>query len=71
MPEVTVRKRVGKRSGGWKYKVRRWYYRNRPQVAVTAAFAVVVLISIIVVHLLIPNLGASEPGSMPAVTTTQ
>ena len=47
MPEVTVRKRVGKRSGGWKYKVRRWYYRNRPQVAVTAAFA----------------LGAGRPGA--------
>lgn len=71
MPEVTVRKRVGKRSGGWKYKVRRWYYRHRPQVAVAAAFAVVVLISIIVVHALIPNLGTSEPTSTSASAPPQ
>lgn len=71
MPEVTVRKRVGKRSGGWKYKVRRWYYRNRPQVAVTAAFAVVVLLSIIVIHALVPNLGTSEPSSTSAAAPPQ
>ena len=71
MPEVTVRKRVGKRSGGWKYKTQRWYYRHRPQVAVAAAFAVVVLISIIVVHLLIPNLGTSEPAANPSAAAPQ
>ena len=46
MPEVTVRRRVGKRSGDWKYRLNRWFYRNRPRIAVVVAFIVAALIGL-------------------------
>jgi hypothetical protein len=52
MPEVMVRKRLGRRSGDWKFRLNRWFYRNRPQIAVIAAFAVACLI----------GLAAASPG---------
>ncbi|MFC3069368.1 hypothetical protein [Phenylobacterium soli] len=47
MPEVTVRKRLGRRSGDLKYRLNRWFYRNRPKVAVTAAFVAACLAGLI------------------------
>lgn len=38
MPEVTVRKRVARRSGGVGFRLQRWRYRHRPQLAVAVAF---------------------------------
>lgn len=37
MPEVTVRKRVGRRSGGIRYRFRRWLYYRRATLAVGVA----------------------------------
>ena len=46
MPEVMVRKRLGRRSGDWKFRLNRWFYRNRPKIAVIAAFAVACVIGL-------------------------
>lgn len=46
MPEVVVRKRVRKRTGGFRYRLSRWFYLNRPRVAVAAAFAIVCLLAV-------------------------
>ena len=59
MPEVVVRKRVGRRSGDWKYRVNRWYYRNRPKIAVMAAFAVACLLGLVAASMGLQNLGGS------------
>lgn len=37
MPEVTVRKRLGRRSGSVQFRVRRWLYYRRTTVAVAIA----------------------------------
>lgn len=46
MPEVVTRKRLGRRTGGFRFKVSRWIYRNRPRVAVVVAFFIFVFIGI-------------------------
>ena len=46
VPEVVTRKRVGRRSGGLRFKLNRWFYRNRPAVAVGVAFIIFVLVGI-------------------------
>ena len=38
MPEVRARRRTAKRSGSARFRLNRWYYRHRPQVAVAVAF---------------------------------
>lgn len=44
MPEVTVRKRLGRRSGGLRYRVRRWVFHRRTTIALSlAAFIAVTL----------------------------
>jgi hypothetical protein len=50
MPEVIVRKRLAKRSGGLKYRINRWFYRHRPTVAVVAAFVLASLVAIVAIH---------------------
>jgi hypothetical protein len=46
LPEVTVRKRVGRRSGSWRYRLSRWSYRYRPQIAVGVAFGLMVVVAV-------------------------
>ena len=43
MPEVTVRKRTGRRSGGVRYRVRRWLYYRRAHLAVGLAGLITVI----------------------------
>jgi hypothetical protein len=57
MPEVVVRKRLGRRSGDWKFRLNRWFYRNRPRIAVIAAFAVACLIGLAAASLGVEKLG--------------
>lgn len=70
MPEVVVRKRLGRRSGDWKYRVNRWYYRNRPKIAVVVAFSVACLLSLIAASIGLKGLNAgqseAEAASVPA-----
>lgn len=68
MPEITVRKRVGKRSGDLKYKSRRWFYRHRPQVAVAVAFLIFVVGGYFIAAATLPNLGNPEPQSTGSTT---
>lgn len=49
MPEVIVKKRLGRRTGDWRFQLRRWFYRNRPQVAVVVAFVAACLFGLAVV----------------------
>lgn len=58
MPEVVVRKRLGRRSGDWKYHVNRWYYRNRPKIAVMAAFAVACVLGLVAASMGITSLSS-------------
>lgn len=44
MPQVIVRRRLGRPSGTLGHRVNRWFYRHRPQVAVIAAFVVACLL---------------------------
>lgn len=46
MPEVEVRKRLERQSGGVTSRLNRWIHRNRPKIAVIAAFAVACLIGV-------------------------
>lgn len=57
MPEVVTRKRLGRRTGGVRFKLHRWFYRNRPQVAVTLAFVVFVLAGIVIAGLSVKATG--------------
>ncbi|MEI6871043.1 MAG: hypothetical protein WCL08_02055 [Verrucomicrobiota bacterium] len=66
MPEVTVRKRVGKRSGTLSYRLNRWYFRNRPQVAVVVVFIVFALTGFIVAKVLLPSTSIETPATAPA-----
>lgn len=70
MPEVVIRKRVGRRSGDWKYRVNRWYFRNRPKIAVVAAFAVACVLGLVAASMGITSLGngSKEPDSTPVST---
>jgi hypothetical protein len=67
MPEVVVRKRVGRRSGDWNYRLNRWFYRNRPKIAVIAAFGVACLLGLAAASMGISSLGA---GTAQADTPT-
>ena len=67
MPEVTVRKRVARRSGSWRYRLNRWFYRNRPQVAVSVAFVIFVLAGIVLASLSANT--ASRPAEETVVAT--
>jgi len=70
MPEVVVRKRLGRRSGDWKFRLNRWFYRNRPRIAVIAAFAVACLIGLAAASLGISSLGGgSAEADAPAPAT--
>jgi hypothetical protein len=40
MPAVIVRKRLGRKSFAMSYHLNRWYWRNRANLAVSAAFLV-------------------------------
>jgi len=48
MPKVLIRKRVGRRSGGWRYRLSRWHYRNSSRNIVVGIFVVVTLASVAV-----------------------
>lgn len=65
MPEVVIRKRLGRRSGDWKYRVNRWFYRNRPKIAVVAAFGAACLLGLVAASMGVQSLSAS-----PAETET-
>lgn len=41
-----MRRRLGRRSGGWKYRLNRWFYRHRPKIAVAAAFGAACLVGL-------------------------
>jgi hypothetical protein len=71
MPEVVVRKRLGRRSGDWKFRLNRWFYRNRPQIAVIAAFAVACLIGLAAASLGIHSLGVGSAQADPAAPPAQ
>lgn len=47
MPEIVIRRRLSRRSGGWRYHVNRWFQRNRPEAAVLIAFAVASLLGLV------------------------
>lgn len=64
MSEVVVRRRVGRRSGDWKYRLTRWFHRHRPKVAVLAAFTAACLLGLIAAAAGVSRLG--EPGQAPA-----
>jgi len=70
MPEVTVRKRAGKRKGSVNYRLHRWFYRHRPQVAVVAAFLVFALGGYLIAKVMLPSMGAgggdAEASSSPS-----
>jgi hypothetical protein len=51
MPAVIVRRRLGRRSVALGHRLTRWYWRNRPQIAMTAAFVVASLLGLIAVAL--------------------
>lgn len=57
MPEVVTRKRLGRRTGGVQFKLHRWFYRNRPQVAVAVAFVIFVLAGIVFANIFIKSTG--------------
>lgn len=57
MPEVVTRRRLGRRTGGLRFKLHRWFYRNRPEVAVSVAFVIFVLTGILVAGLIIKSTG--------------
>lgn len=46
MPAVIVRQRLGSRSGKMSYRLNRWYWRNRANIAVTTAFAAACVIGL-------------------------
>jgi hypothetical protein len=58
MPEVVVRKRLGRRSGDWKFRLNRWFYRNRPKIAVIAAFGVACVLGLAAASMGMQSLGA-------------
>lgn len=67
MPEVVVRKRLGRRSGDWRFRMNRWFYRNRPKIAVIAAFGVACVLGLAAASMGLRNLGESHPqGDIPA-----
>jgi hypothetical protein len=68
MPEVVVRKRKGRRSGDWKYRLNRWFYRNRPKIAVLAAFAVACVLGLAAASMGVHSFSAStaEAETAPA-----
>ena len=66
MPDVMVRKRLGRRSGDWKFRLNRWFYRNRPKIAVLAAFAVACVLGLVAASMGVQNLGS---GAAQAETT--
>ena len=71
MPEVVVRKRVGRRSGDWKYRANRWFYRNRPRIAVMAAFGVACLLGLVAASMGMKSLtgsGAAVEAETPAAS---
>ncbi|MDB5450454.1 MAG: hypothetical protein JWQ52_1582 [Phenylobacterium sp.] len=51
MPAVIVRRRLGRRSFALGYHLNRWYWRNRPQIAMTVAFVVAGLLGLVAVAL--------------------
>lgn len=51
MPAVIVRRRLGRRSVALGHRLTRWYWRNRPQIAMTVAFVVAGLLGLVAVAL--------------------
>lgn len=71
MPEVIVRKRVARRRGNWKYRLNRWFYRHRPQVAVAAAFVAACLVGLIAASIGTEVVGShSDAADAPAPPAT-
>ncbi len=66
MPEVVKLKRAGRRSGGTGFRLRRWFYRNRPAIAVIVAFGVMVLIGLVFVSLSVSSLSSGGGGETEA-----
>jgi hypothetical protein len=71
MPEVVVRKRPGRRSGDWKSGLNRWFYRNRPLIAVIAAFAAACLIGLAAASLGVRTLGVGSAEAEAAIPAAQ
>lgn len=67
VPEVVTRKRLGRRTGGVRFKLHRWFYRNRPQVAVFVAFVIFVLAGILFAGFSIKSTG-HRPADVEAST---
>lgn len=65
MPEVVIRKRLGRRSGDVTYRMNRWFYRNRPKIAVMAAFGVACLLGLVAASMGVHSLGGSGSKSEP------
>lgn len=59
---------MGQRSGDWRVRLNRWYYRNRPRIAVIAAFTVACLMGLAAASLGIQTLGAGSGGAAPATS---
>jgi hypothetical protein len=68
MPEVVVRKRMGRRSGDWRYRLNRWFYRNRPKIAVIAAFGVACVLGLAAASMGLQSLSAG-PSQAQAETS--
>jgi hypothetical protein len=71
MPEVVVRKRMGRRSGDWRYRLNRWFYRNRPRIAVVAAFGAACLLGLMAASMGVKSLSAGSPDSEAPAAPSQ
>jgi hypothetical protein len=71
MPEVIVRKRLDRLSGDWKSCLNRWFYRNRPRIAVIAAFAAACLIGLAAASLGVRTLGVGSAEADTAAPAAQ
>jgi hypothetical protein len=68
MPNIVVRRKIGRRTGGWKLRLRRWLRGNGPQVAVVAAFVAACILGLVAVSVGLNALEGSPSGpeSAPA-----
>ncbi|HEV2531414.1 hypothetical protein [Phenylobacterium sp.] len=71
MPEVVVRKRVGRRTGDWRFRLNRWFYRNRPKIAVIAAFAVACVLGLVAASMGLQGVGAGPAQAETPATPAQ
>lgn len=71
MPEIVVRKRVGRRSGDMQYRMNRWFYRNRPKIAVLAAFGVACLLGLAAASMGVRSLSEGDSASPDTAAAVQ